>query len=370
MFMGASGRVLASGLLALLLSMSGCVGSSLLGRAASLPKVKRPQDLREVLNALPDGVGVDLTGAGFLNDKLYVSSNVGVLEFDGKELGRIYKWSSEDDFVSGPWYDAANRRLWFYHERLQKLIRYDGRDWELVDLPFPRGGYSRGDMLRGPIGRSNADRFWIQIGYYAWRWNEGERKWVNEPQPKDEIFFSIAPVGRDVLFIMRRDAIPLNGSPEKPNSDVAFISQNGQWREIPNNTGSNFFTKRVISLNDSAVILTEEGKLLRLTPSEITPMEIPGNVEAIVASTGGNLLASFRDKGIYEYDGHWIFKFPSPYHPTQNEYRAYLAESGGRIALATTPKLGVALDGNSYPRAALWVSDAGNLVPAILELSR
>lgn len=338
-------------------------------RNMSTPRVIDTRGIEGIIQALPSYATFAFSGLSFFHNRLYLSSNIGILEVAGGEK-RLYKWSDNDDVVSGPWYDQAKKRLWFYHRGINKLILYDGSNWEAVDLPFPKEGYTREDILRGPIGRSNANDFWVQIGYHAWRWNDKECQWLDEPQPRNEIFFGIVPVGEDVLLIMRRDPIPLDGPPDKPNSDVVFIFRDGLWREIPNRTGSSFFTKSAISAIDAAYILTDTGSILRLTSLDITMVDTPGDCEAIAASSSGTLLASLLNSGIYEYTERWQLRFQSPYSPTDYEHRAYLAESEGRVAFAIVPKLPTSADSkNQLGRTKLWLSEGNKLMPVALTRS-
>lgn len=350
-------------LVTILIALLMC-GCSLIARSqlnASNPRIVSSKDVPSIIKGLPSYTGFSYSGLSFFNGRLYASSNIGLLEYEGGTLSKLYKWYDRDDVISGPWFDRANQSLWAFHNGINKLIRFDGRNWSVVDLPRSREGFSRGDMLRGFQGISTDSAFWLQAGYNAWRWDAGKQAWINVPVPETALFVGLAPIKDKVFVIIEHNyksyfaESPYN-RPDKPNSDAVYFTQNGQYQELPNKSG-NFFTENIVIAKEAAYILTKDRRLLRLTTSEISPIESLGEIESMTVTSSGNLLVSFRNNGIYEYSDGWHKRFTSPYPPSESEHWAYLSESNGQIALAITSKSQRA--GNN--KTTLWISSGSEL---------
>ena len=352
-------------LVAILIALLMC-GCNLIARNqlnASSPRIVLAKDVHRIVNAIPSYTRFSYSGLSFFNGKLYASSNIGLLEYNGGTLSQLYKWYDKDDVISGPWIDRANKSLWVFHNGIGKLIRFDGKNWSAADLPRSREGFSRGDMLRGFQGISTDSAFWLQGSNYAWRWHASKSAWIVEPVPGTGLFVSIAPIKDKVFVIMRNDYSPIIAEspynrPDKPNSDAVYFFQNGQWQEISNKSG-NFFTENIVIAKEAAYIITKDRRLLRLTTSDVSPIESLGEIEAMTVATSGNLLVSFRNNGIYEYSDGWNKRFTSPYPPTEPEHWAYLSESNGQVALAVTSKSQGA--GKNAGQTALWISSGSDL---------
>lgn len=345
--------------MALLMSNCGLIARSQLN--ASNPQIVSSKDAPNIIRGLPSYTRFSYSGLSFFNGRLYASSNIGLLEYESGALSKLYKWYDRDDVISGPWIDRANKSLWVFHNGINKLIRFDGKNWSMADLPHSREGFSRGDMLRGFQGISTDSAFWLQGGNYAWRWDANKNEWIVEPMPDTGLFVGIAPIRDKVFVIMRNDYSPtIAESPynrrDRPNSDALYFSQGGQWQELTNKSG-NFFTENIVIAKEAAYILTKDHRLLRLTTSDISPIESLGDVESMTVTSSGNLLVSFRNNGIYEYSDGWHKRFTSPYPPSEPEHWAYLSESNGQIAFAITSKSQKAGDN----KTTLWISSGSDL---------
>jgi hypothetical protein len=101
----------------------------MVGQSASTPQIKSPQEASTLIRTLPGYARFGYTGLGFLDAKLYASTNIGLLEFENGNLSRLYSWSNKDDVVSGPWMDRAHQSLWIFHDGLRRLMRFDGKSW-------------------------------------------------------------------------------------------------------------------------------------------------------------------------------------------------------------------------------------------------
>src|SRR5262245_2244478 len=356
----------------ILFSISMC-SCSLIARSqlnSTNPRIISFGEVSHIVSAIPSYTRFGYSGLAFFNQKLYASSNIGLLEYSSGALSRLYKWYDRDDVISGPWFDHANQSLWFLHNGINKLIRYDGKNWSMTDLPRPKEGYTRGYILKGFQGISTEIAFWLQGGNHAWRWDASKSVWEGEAMPDTGLFVSIAPVEDRVLVIMRHEYVPyIAESPfnrrDKPDSDAVYFFQHGKWQEFPNKSGIKFFTRDIVIAKEAAYLLTKDGKLLRLSSSEIAPIESLGEVEAMTITASDNLLASFHNNGIYEYADGWRKKFSAPYPITEGEHWAYLSESNGQVALAITSEPQMAGENKwKYPgQTTLWISSGSELKP-------
>lgn len=347
-----------------LAALSGSCNFDAEAQMGASPHIVSPQKVPKVIRAIPNYTRFSYSGLTFFNKKLYASSNIGLLEFDGGSLSNLYKWHDRDDVVSGPWLDVANNSVWVMHDGLGKLIRYDGEAWAMTELPEPKEGYSRGDMLSGFRGTGTSRGFWLEGGGHAWRWIAKNAAWEPVPMPQDSTLVRVLPLKDKMLLIMRHELLPFLVRDEHFKSDTIHNDE-GRFNEVPNKTGKNFFAEQVAIIGDLAYVLTREGVIFRVTPNEITRLEAPEDCETIVATTAGFLLASFRHDGIYEYAAGWRKKFPSPYPPNEAEHWTYLSESNGQIALAITskPYLDVEHQPKDPGQTTLWISSGSELKP-------
>lgn len=188
-----------------LLWLCGCNLLALNQSNKGQPNVVPPQSIPPIIKDLPANVGFGYSGLTFFNGKLYATSNIGLLEYEGTTLSRLYKWREKDDVISGPWLDQANNSLWAFHNGINKLIRFDGKSWTLMDLPRPEDGYSRGDMLMGFRGISSNHAFWLQGGGIAWQWDAGKKAWLNVSVPDTGLFVGRRSSSRACSMLQRRD---------------------------------------------------------------------------------------------------------------------------------------------------------------------
>jgi hypothetical protein len=111
----------------------------------------------------------------------------------------------------------------------------------------------------------------------------------------------------------------------------------------------------------------EKGDLLRVGQNKVTPVEIPAPCEAINSTSQGKLIASFRGAGIFILEKSWVKLLDYPYPKSEGEHRAYLAESNGMVAFATTavPQLRLKEHKEEWYYTgtdALWVSESNQFV--------
>jgi hypothetical protein len=118
-----------------------------------------------------------------------------------------------------------------------------------------------------------------------------------------------------------------------------------------------------------AYVRATDGRLFQIDSKKVQVLETPGRCEAIAQTSAGKLIASFVDRGIFHLDkGRWELKAAHPYGPQEGRHWAFLAESNGQIAYATT-SLPQNQSGKTVYRGstALWILRAGKLERVALD---
>jgi len=109
----------------------------------------------------------------------------------------------------------------------------------------------------------------------------------------------------------------------------------------------------IVANAEGVYLRAKEGNVFLIRSENVQILEVPGRCEAITRTTTGKLLASFVNQGIFLFDNRkWDLQVPYPYGKDEAEHWAYLAESNGQIAYATT-----SVSGSN----ALWVQRASKL---------
>jgi hypothetical protein len=119
----------------------------------------------------------------------------------------------------------------------------------------------------------------------------------------------------------------------------------------------------LITTPEAAYIRARDGRLFLIGANTVQILQAPGRCEAIAQTSRGKLLASFVGRGVFQLDhGRWDLKAAYPYGPQEGEHWAFLAESNGQIAYATT-SIAQSRGGKSFysGSAALWVLRRGTL---------
>lgn len=284
----------------------------------------------------------EYSGMAFYKGRLYVSSTVGLIEIDGEQVDGIYRFQNTDPVVSGPWLDTSNQLLWAVDDHTNELLNFDGKTWHRIQFPQPEKGYlSRGDVLEGPKPIGNAAGFWLAAGGSVWRWNAAEDKWatVAEPPQSDvSKTIGVLPIGDKLLFVERHyllDALIPKG-PDFESDTIAY--DEAGWHTIPNDKGSKFIADTWAATNGAGYICSRDGAVFKITAHDVTKLNAPGSCETIASTASGALLASFRAKGIYEYEADWNLRASHPYPSGAGDYRTFLADTASGFALAINGK--------------------------------
>jgi hypothetical protein len=310
------------------------------GPPAVLPAAK----LTAMIKALPEYAHFGYSGMAFYEGKLYVGTNLGLLEIEEGRAVNLYQFQKDDSVVSGPWLDEANKLLWVLDEHTRQLLNFNGTVWHRVALPQPpKGYYSRGDALEGvrPIG--NANGFWLQSGGGVWRWDSTENRWTNQPMPTldspyADAIIGVLPVGSTLLFIVRHESLSFLVKDGEDFTSDTIVTGDGGWHTIANDSGLKFFAENWVVADQSGYVCTRKGELLKIAPQAITKLDAPGECETLARSASGTLLASFRRVGTYEYTTAWRLLAANPYPSGAGDYWAHLSGSGTELAFAIDAK--------------------------------
>jgi hypothetical protein len=344
------------GVLLLFLGLAGCA-------VPVVPRSVSADQIPAVIHALRADAPFAPSGAVFFKDKLYVSTNIGLLVIKGTKPELLYKWIPGDDVVSGPWVDIANDALWIHHAHDNYLRRFDGSSWRLVTPPLYRRGSSI--TIARAIGSPNA--FWLVFGGHVWRFRVGEPSWVLEPRPPAPQYSeteAVASLGTSMRYVVREGSDI--GSPRR----YAVYDRENNWARqtlaekmrFPRELGG------LVTTPEGAYVYSQDGRLFMFGPNTVRILETPGRCEAIARTSAGKLLASFVDRGIYVLDsGRWELKAAYPYAPEEGKHWAFLAESNGDIAYATDSARKHQEGKTIYTRpAVIWVVRAGKLARVML----
>lgn len=285
------------------------------------PTILPSSELAALIKALPDYAPFGYSGLAFYRGKLYVGTNLGLLEIQEGRVVRIFRVQGNYSVVSGPWLDRADQLLWMMDDQTNQSLSFDGTVWHRMDLPKPpKGSYSRGDVLEGVKPTSNAKGFWVEAGATVWRWDSTKNGWVLENLPpshrgpKDEdVVIAVLPIGSKLLFIVRHESLSFLTKEGQDFSSDTIVTGDGDWRSVPSAAGLKFFAKDWVVTDDSGYVCTRNYVVLKITTLAITKLETPGKCETLATTESGTLLAGFQGKGVYGYTSGWHLLAAYPY---------------------------------------------------------
>jgi hypothetical protein len=327
-------------------------------------------EVRSLIQQIPDYTSFSYSGSAFFKGKLYVTTNIGLLEFEHGRMSKVYRVQKQYSVVSGPWIDRADELLWVVDDQTHELLSFDGTSWRRVLMPWPeKGYYSRGDVLEGVKAVGDARGFWMVAAGNVWRWDASGKRWRGESLPKTTVgddIIGVLPIEGKLYFLIRHQRLSFLVRPGGEFKSDSVVVLDGNWREIAN-IGGRFLAEQWVVAGGSGYIRSKDGSLLRVTAKGITKLDTPGECETLTTSSAGTLLTSIRRKGIYEYAGQWKLRASSPYASGSGDYRAYLAESTGELAYAVSANpvidkehsAGMNIKWMTNAPTALWDAAAG-----------
>ena len=335
------------------------------------PKIIGAPEVPGLIRALPDYAIFGFQGAVYYHGALYVSSNLGLLVVKDRRLTALYEWSRGDAVIEGPWLDRPGDALWAQQARDGSLLRFDGVRWQRIQLPTPRAGYSRGDILNGFQGISGSKSFWILGGGLIWRAEKSGAEWIPEPRPAipaDSRVTAFFPLG-DTLAMLVPDvyvALRLRSRRERPAS--VYVFEPSGWKKFAT---LDVDGRETLTVGQTGYLRTEEGVLYAVTADKMTRLETPAPCDAIAGTSAGALLASFGRSGVFQrVADRWELRVESPFPESEGPHRVHLAESAGEIALVTAPKAGLNVTSRELPptvvrsgTAGIWISRGKKFEP-------
>jgi len=306
------------------------------------PRVVAATKLSELVKRLPQSAHFSLSGLSFFDGKLYVGTNLGIVEVSRGAVTRLYQFQRSDSVVSGPWLDRIDHMLWATDDHTNELLRFDGSKWARMREPVPaKGYYSRGDVLEGvrPIG--NAEGFWLAAAGSAWRWNHGALEWrqVSLPHPSDSTnagdVIGVLPIGERELLLVRHQLLPFLLRKDEEFLSDELVSSGDSTATPLARDGKSFLADNWTVSADAGYICTKAQDLIRVTKERVAPMDAPGACEAVATDDNLNLLVAIKSKGVFRHaQGQWTLVAESPYPTGVGEYWTHLSASSGQLAIA------------------------------------
>jgi hypothetical protein len=330
--------------------------------APAEPRLIQPTEIAAIANALPSYTKFSISGLAFLDTRLFVSTNIGLLEVRALHAKHLYVWYEKFNVTSGPWSDQLRGAVWAYRNEDGFFVRLDRDGWHRVALPKPpERYYTRADFLEGFSAVGDATEFRLVGAGHVWELSNAD-EWSIYPSPPAEKYsrtVGFAEIEGRYLYVVRQGFCHL-----EPCNYAAYWRESEKWlAPIPFSSGR---VKQVVSTSNGAFVRTAGGELLRIANNTVTVQNAPGLCEAISRASSGKLLASFRGVGVFVLEGSWVKLFDPPYPSSEGEHWAYLAEDNGTVALATT-SISHFKSGTDHERYytgtdALWMSQSGRLV--------
>src|SRR5208282_5569970 len=306
------------------------------------PKVAGATKLSELIKSLPQAAHFSLSGLSFFDGKLYVGTNVGIVEVSRGAVTRLYQFQPSDSVVSGPWLDRTDRLLWATDDHTNELLRFDGSKWTRMPEPVPaKGYYSRGDVLEGvrPIG--NAEGFWLAAAGTPWRWDEGSLEWRQIPFPHSSDYsnagevIGVLPIGEHGFLIVRHQLLPFLLSKNEDFLSDELVGSGDPTTAPLARDGKPFLADTWTVSGNEGYICTKAQDLIRVTKERVAPLDAPGACEAVATDDNSALLVAIKSKGIFLYtQGQWMLLAESPYPTGVGEYWTHLSASSGQLAVA------------------------------------
>ena len=312
-----------------------------------------PGEFAALKSKLPEDRPVDFGHVAFARGKLFVASNVGLIEVDGSKVTAIYRWHAISR-IDAVWAGPGGQSLWVQHAVTNDLSRLDDAGWRNVALPTPERGYTRGDMLRGfNLATAGAD-LWLSGGSSLWQWKPDKASWETVPVPDMKSGFeSLEVYGSAQQPLLVRGANELFGS--ETGAVLLRRDDAGGWSEtqLPG-----CCVKDLTALADAIYFRGKKGSLIRIAGEKPETITAPGRVEAIGAANG-QLIVSVSGVGVFSFAGAWKRIFDAPIARSTDESWAHLATHGDVVAISIDSLSKSKQDPAS---AGLWISVGPQLV--------
>jgi hypothetical protein len=300
-----------------------------------------------------------LTGLDFYNHKILLSSNAGVLQFNGMKVEALFHWDA--GVCEALSVDYAHNLYWMYIPDNYKIYNYDGNQWQSVPHPGLDAN-TRGDVLSGIKTFQDKQNYWIIYAGKIWRYDDIQKLFVPDDPPTNPIEKESYDKIKYATVIGDIRCYIYGGSLGYLESDKVFCFDN-EWKEIGGAEKFKFDTRAIISTGEVAYIRTRSGKVLRLNRNQLSVIETPGFCNAIAINSKGELLGSFLKKGIYINQlGSWrkMYDYPEVEFDKEDSF-VWMAEvNGGAVAFAINTFQSEIRDAWKI-KPHVWISDKDEL---------
>jgi hypothetical protein len=333
-------------------------------------------DLKSAVDQLPSYARFSISGLAFYQQKLYVSSNVGLLEVDAGKTQRVMSWAAKnaDSVVEGVWNDYVNGSLWVWVSADNTLARFDGERWSKVKLPKPSKGFvTRGDQLRGYSGVSGDGHFFLEGAGCIWVWKPGHG-WTEKYNRQNAEALklgmgyakAIAFAG-ETLFMAANQRPPtgfdnlLDLPPSKAEWDLLFYSVNGKWKEGPKSE-DRLVVEQAISGEGSIYLLTRDKELFEATIDSARKIPLLEKCRAIASFPGKPAIGYCDRSGVVELKAGRRQAVMRPIFGISHQGALFLATDGKQLALGMQKEESRNPVVNRSEGASLWVSNGTNWI--------
>ncbi|QQS42265.1 MAG: hypothetical protein IPM63_04810 [Acidobacteriota bacterium] len=345
------GRIIVFCLLATLL-LSSCAPNTAENKGE--PERFEPSTLQALIGRTLFG-RVYPTGVAFLGPRLFVSSGVGLLEYENGNLKQVFKWNTGfRDEINSLTYDSCNDVLWGFRPDAQRIIQYDGKEWKEIPFPLARGErFSSGDAFSKLVWICTNSGVWLQTDRSIWRWSNEEGGFLQQPLPAGECFVSpepesnvlcfgnIASVEGKLVLLMHRSFISRFADTIKPKEpqfppDRVFYFMNGTWEPLEIEVPKDFISKEVFAKKGRSFVRTTLGSLYELTFSGVKRIENGEEILAVTVADDDRLIAVLPDEGILDVGTGSKLARNLPDDFPGKEGSTHIAEEDGVIAIVWT----------------------------------
>jgi hypothetical protein len=307
-----------------------------------LPPTALPGLLRPYRGEDP---GLDLIPA-FFQGRLWVASNIGLLEFGEGRLTGLHRWTGDNTTIAFALAGADG--LWVQPLQPYSLVRYDGTRWQNIQIPMPpMSQYQIRGLLDYFRVASDGARLWLTGFHHVWEWDNAASNWrtIRVSELGQRIF--AVPVRDGGLFVIRNQSLGDDWIVH-PDSVVNTKGEALSIRAAP------FLATDAVAIAGSAWILTSAGHVLRATSTAVEDTGAPGFADAIGASAKGPPLSLVRNQGVYAFDGTWRRRIGWPPNLKIREFSfPRVTEDRGTIAVTANGHLWISRAGSPFESVPL-----------------
>jgi hypothetical protein len=224
---------------------------------------------------------------------------------------------------------------------------------KMVGMPKKKGGYTRGDILKGFKGIGNDQNFWLIGAGRAWTvQGEGwQASAIRVPELTDPFVKGVLPLGSSVCWILSPSSRGQRLFDAFEEGDRIYSTSGNEWK-VCKGYDVFFSTKDFVVSPTAGYILTKSGQIVMVMNGTLSKIDSPSTCDALAIGDHGTLLGCFHDLGIFEFGSGWKKRMELPFKQDSGLEWIRLAELQGVLALART----VAPEPHDPESIGLWIS--------------